>query len=113
MREQGVEATNAKADKAMELVARETPTSEMTLEQLLLAPHCLLLPVATMVVVLALEKKLLVVLLGEALAEAGGVGGHEASRGEGIRAIVVGDGEAIGVGRQLRLPPTTEMPMRP
>ncbi|BAT08572.1 Os09g0472400 [Oryza sativa Japonica Group] len=29
------EATNAEADKAMALVARETPTSEMTLEQLL------------------------------------------------------------------------------
>uniref|UniRef100_A0A0D3H7Z2 AP180 N-terminal homology (ANTH) domain-containing protein n=1 Tax=Oryza barthii TaxID=65489 RepID=A0A0D3H7Z2_9ORYZ len=140
------EATNAEADKAMALVARETPTSEMTLEQLLakaqlllaphclllpvamvvvvlalekkllvvLAPHCLLLPVAMVVVVLALEKKLLVVVLGGALVEAGGVGGHQASRGEGIRAVVVvGDGEAIGVGRQLRLLPTIEMPMRP
>ncbi|EAY83354.1 hypothetical protein OsI_38571 [Oryza sativa Indica Group] len=29
------EATNTEADKAMALVARETPTSEMTLEQLL------------------------------------------------------------------------------
>uniref|UniRef100_I1R6T9 ENTH domain-containing protein n=1 Tax=Oryza glaberrima TaxID=4538 RepID=I1R6T9_ORYGL len=63
------EATNTEADKAMALVARETPTSEMTLEQLLakaqllLAPHCLLLPVAMVVVVLALEKKLLVVVL--------------------------------------------------
>jgi hypothetical protein len=78
-----------------------------------LAPHCLLLPVAMVVVVLALEKKLLVVVLGGALVEAGGVGGHQASRGEGIRAVVVGDGEAIGVGRQLRLLPTIEMPMRP